>query len=47
MIEATRRSNFLWIPIICGIPILGYIYDSLTDTPNYACGIRYVFFPYC
>jgi len=45
MKEATRRSIFRWIHIICGIPILGYIYDSPTDTPNYAWAIRYVFFP--
>jgi len=45
MKEATRHSIFRWIHIICGIPILGYIYDSPTDTPNYAWAIRYVFFP--
>ncbi len=45
MKEATKRSIFRWIHIICGIPILGYIYDSPTDTPNYAWAIRYVFFP--
>jgi hypothetical protein len=45
MKETTRRSIFRWIHIICGIPILGYIYDSPTDTPNYAWTIRYVFFP--
>jgi hypothetical protein len=45
MKEATRRSIFRWIHIICGIPILGYIYDSPTNTPNYAWAIRYVFFP--
>jgi hypothetical protein len=30
---------------ICGIPIIGYIYDSPADTPNYAWSIRSVFFP--
>jgi hypothetical protein len=43
--EATRRSIFRWIHIICGIPIIGYIYDSPTDTPNYAWSIRYAFLP--
>jgi hypothetical protein len=28
--------NFRWIHIVCGIPILGYIYDSPSDTHNYA-----------
>ena len=45
MKEATKRSIFRWIHIIFGIPIIGYIYDSTTDTPNYAWGIRYVILP--
>jgi hypothetical protein len=39
------RSIFRWIHIICGIPILGYIYDSPSDTHNYAFSVRYVFLP--
>jgi hypothetical protein len=39
------RSIFRWIHIICGIPILGYIYDSPSDTHNYAPSVRYVFLP--
>jgi hypothetical protein len=45
MKEVTKRSIFRWIHIIGGVPILGYIYDSPTDTPNYAWSIRYVFLP--
>ena len=45
MTEASRRSIFRWVHIICGIPILGYIYDSPSDTHNYAFSIRYVFLP--
>jgi hypothetical protein len=45
MKEATKRSIFRWIHIIFGIPILGYIYDSPSDTPNYAFAIRYVTLP--
>jgi hypothetical protein len=45
MKDATKRSIFRWIHIICGIPIIGYIYDSPTDTPNYAWSIRSLFFP--
>ena len=48
MAEATKRSIrsiFRWIHIICGIPILGYIYDSPSDTHNYAASVRYVFLP--
>jgi hypothetical protein len=45
MKEATKRTIFRWIHIICGIPILGYIYDSPSDTPYYAPIIRYAFLP--
>jgi len=39
------RTIFRWIHIVCGIPILGYIYDSPSDTPNYAHSIRYFIVP--
>jgi hypothetical protein len=39
------RSIFRWVHITCGIPILGYIYDSPSDTHNYAFSVRYVFLP--
>ncbi len=45
MKEATKRSIFRWIHIIFSIPILGYIYDSPSNTPNYASTVRYVFLP--
>jgi hypothetical protein len=45
MKEATKRSIVRWIHIICGIPILGYIYDSPSDTHNYAPSVRDVFLP--
>jgi hypothetical protein len=45
MKETTKRSIFRWIHIICGIPMLGYIYDSPSDTHNYAFSVRYVFIP--
>jgi hypothetical protein len=45
MKEATKRSIFRWIHIIFGIPILGYIYDSPSNTPYYAFSIRYIFLP--
>jgi hypothetical protein len=45
MTESTKRSVFRWVHIICGIPILGYIYDSPSDTHNYATSVRYIFLP--
>jgi hypothetical protein len=45
MSQSVVRTIFRWIHIVCGIPILGYIYDSPADTPNYAWAIREVFLP--
>ena|SRR5271154_5146778 len=45
MTEATKRSIFRWVHIICGIPMLGYIYDSPSNTHYYAHSIRYGFVP--
>jgi hypothetical protein len=45
MKEATKRSIFRWVHIICGIPMLGYIYDSPSDTHYYAFSVRYFFLP--
>jgi hypothetical protein len=45
MKEVTKRSMFRWMHILSGIPIIGYIYDSPTDTPNYAWAIRGVYVP--
>jgi hypothetical protein len=45
MNQAIVRTIFRWIHIVFGIPILGYIYDSPTDTPYYAWAIRSVFVP--
>jgi hypothetical protein len=43
--RAVSRTIFRWIHIVFGIPILGYIYDSPSDTHNYAFSVRYVFLP--
>jgi hypothetical protein len=45
MNQTIVRTIFRWIHIVFGIPILGYIYDSPTDTPYYAWAIRSVFVP--
>jgi len=45
MTQSRVRTIFRWIHIVCGIPIIGYIYDSPADTPNYAFSIRYMFLP--
>lgn len=45
MTEATKRSIFRSIHVLCGIPVLGYIYDSPSDTHNYAFSVRCVFLP--
>jgi hypothetical protein len=45
MKESTKRAIFRWIHIVCGIPTIGHIYDSPSDTPYYAHSIRYFFLP--
>ena len=45
MNQPITRTIFRWIHIICGIPILGYIYDSPSDTHNYAFSVRFLFLP--
>jgi thiosulfate reductase cytochrome b subunit len=45
MSQGTVRTIFRWVHIVFAIPILGYIYDSPSDTHNYAFSVRYVFLP--
>jgi hypothetical protein len=45
MSQSTIRTIFRWLHILFSIPILGYIYDSPSDTPNYAFSVRYVIVP--
>jgi len=45
MQEATKRTIFRWIHIVCGIPMIGYICDSPSNTRYYAPTVRYVFLP--
>jgi len=47
MKEATKRWIFSLVHIICGIPILGYIYDSPSDTHNLRPVLGTSFFLYC
>jgi hypothetical protein len=45
MKEVTKRTIFRWTHIVCGLPMIGYIYDSPSNTPYYASTVRYVFVP--
>jgi len=45
MKEMTQRRIVRWIHIICGIPIVGYIYSPFEVIPDYAPATRYVFLP--
>jgi hypothetical protein len=45
MSEATKRSIFRWIHIVCAIPIIGYTYSPFDQIPNYAPATRFVFLP--
>jgi hypothetical protein len=45
MKDATTRTIFRWMHIICSIPIIGYIYSPFDVIPNYAPATRFVFVP--
>lgn len=40
-----KRSILRWIHIICGIPMIGYIYGEPAQVQQYAGAVRFVFFP--
>jgi hypothetical protein len=43
--QGTKRLIVRWIHIVCGIPIIGYIYSPFEVIPNYAPATRFVFLP--
>jgi hypothetical protein len=45
MKDATKRLIVRWVHIVCGIPIIGYIYSPFEAIPNYAPATRFVFLP--
>jgi hypothetical protein len=45
MKDATKHSIVRWIHIVCGIPIIGYIYSPFAVIPDYAPMTRFVFLP--
>jgi hypothetical protein len=45
MSNGITRTISRWIHIVFAIPILGYIYDSPSNTHYYAFSIRYFFVP--
>jgi hypothetical protein len=45
MKDAMKRSIARWIHLVCGIPIIGYIYSPFDVLPDYAPLTRFVFLP--
>ena len=45
MTDSVKRSIVRWVHIICGVPIVGYVYSPFEEIPNYAPAVRYVFLP--
>ena len=43
--NATQRTIGRWIHIVFSIPILGYIYSTFENLPQYAPLVRFVFLP--
>ena len=45
MNNATKRSLLRYVHLILSIPILGYIYEPVTEVQQYAGAVRFVFVP--
>ena len=45
MKDTIKRSIFRWIHLVFSIPIIGYIYSSFKELPNYAPVVWYVALP--
>ena len=45
MTSATKRSILRWVHLVFTIPILGYIYQPISEVGQYADGVRYIFVP--
>jgi hypothetical protein len=45
MKASTERKLIRWIHIILSIPVIGYIYGPVSEIPEAARAVRYVFFP--
>lgn len=45
MSQGTQRLILRWIHIIFGLPIIGYVYTPIEQTPGFAPSIRFVFVP--
>ena len=45
MTAATQRTICRWIHLVCGIPIIGYVYSPFHNLPDYAGPTRFVFMP--
>jgi hypothetical protein len=43
--NATKRAILRWIHLIFAIPIIGYVYSSFAELPNYAPVVRFVSVP--
>lgn len=39
------RTLIRWVHIICGLPIIGYVYGAPLEVYRYRYGPRYVFVP--
>jgi hypothetical protein len=40
-----KRSILRWIHLVFTIPLLGYIYEPMSEVEQYAGGVRFIFVP--
>lgn len=45
MTNATQRTISRWVHIVCGVPIVGYVYTPFDQLHDFAWMIRFGFLP--
>lgn len=45
MSNATRRTISRWVHIVCGVPVIGYVYTPHEQTVDFAPMVRFGFMP--
>jgi hypothetical protein len=43
--NTTKRAILRWIHIVCGIPVVGYVYTPFEELHGFAHTVRFVFLP--
>jgi thiosulfate reductase cytochrome b subunit len=45
MSQGTNRSILRWVHLLCGLPLVGFVYGPPAETEQYRYMFQYVFMP--